>query len=349
MTRTIETVIVSATGYVGGELLRLIASHPALELKAALSESQAGQPIRAVFPHLATAYPEEAFVAASALELGPSKEKLAVFSAANHGDSAASVKALLDRTDRPTHVVDLSADFRFETSEAYEKVYGHPHGAPELLEQFRCAVPEHEKQVSSPHVGHPGCFATAALLAIVPLLDARLVEPEIFVSGITGSTGSGRTPKDTTHHPLRHANLFAYNALAHRHLPEIESLSEKATGVPSRVHFVPHSGPFARGIHQTVQARLSGGHDQATVREAFASYYEGSDFVRVVSGMPRLKDIVGSNYAEIGVAVDKESVAVFSVIDNLLKGAASGGMQWMNRLLGLDEATGLHIPPPGWL
>lgn len=348
------TLLLGATGYVGAELLRLLTAHPRLELAGALSESQAGEVIGSVFPHLAASYPDTRFVAPG--EAAPLLERgegpLAVFSAANHGASAAAVAALVEaasRAGRELRVVDLSADFRYRTAEAYERVYGAPHGAPDLLGSFRCALPEHDRATPEGHVGHPGCFATSMLLAIVPLLEARLVEPEIFVSGVTGSTGSGRTPKDTTHHPLRHSNLFAYGALSHRHVPEVVALAEAASGVRPRIHFVPHSGPFARGIHATVQARATGKHDAATVRDVLRSYYRGAELVRVVDGTPKVKDVAGSNYCHLGAAADDGSIAVFSAIDNLLKGAAGGGMQWMNRMLGLPETLGLTLAAPNWI
>ncbi|HSF14987.1 MAG TPA: N-acetyl-gamma-glutamyl-phosphate reductase [Vicinamibacteria bacterium] len=349
MSTMIEAIVVGATGYVGGELLRLLASHPRLSLRAACSESRAGEAIGKVFPHLQASFPDRVFESISALDPSSSTVPLAVFSAANHGESASRVASLLRRSRRPVHVVDLSADFRFATAATYEAIYEHPHPAPELLEGFRCVVPEHARSADTPHIAHPGCFTTAALLAIVPLLDERLVEPELFVTGVTGSTGAGTTPRDTTHHPVRHANLFAYNPLAHRHAPEMEALAEAAAGERPTVHFIPHSGPFARGIHVTVQAKLRGAYETTTVRDALERYYSSAPFVRVVEGTPRLKDVVGSNYAQIGVAADGRSVAVFSVIDNLLKGAAGGAVQWMNRLLGYPEDMGLVQPAAGWI
>ncbi|HXV62789.1 MAG TPA: N-acetyl-gamma-glutamyl-phosphate reductase [Vicinamibacteria bacterium] len=349
MSTMVEAIVVGATGYVGGELLRLLASHPRLSLLAACSESRAGEAIGKVFPHLEASFPDRIFESIAALDSSSSPEPLAVFSAANHGESASRVASLLRRFQRSVHVVDLSADFRFSSTTTYQAVYGHPHPAPDLLDGFRCAVPEHARSADTPHIAHPGCFTTAALLAIVPLLDERLVEPELFVTGVTGSTGAGTTPKETTHHPVRHANLFAYNPLAHRHAPEMEALAEAAVGERPTVHFIPHSGPFSRGIHVTVQARLRGAYEATTVRDALERYYSKAPFVRVVEGTPRLKDVVGSNYARIGAAVDGQSVAVFSVIDNLLKGAAGGAVQWMNRLLGFPEDMGLVQSPAGWI
>ena len=246
------------------------------------------------------------------------------------------------------HAVDVSSDIRYREAAAYEAVYGTAHGAPQLLGEFVCAVPEHVPVATTQHVAHPGCFATAILLATVPLLQSGLVEPELFVTGITGSTGSGRTPQAGTHHPERHSNLYAYKALAHRHTPEIANLAEAASGVRANVNFVPHSGPFARGIFATVQAKTTSGASAARLRDAFESLYAGTPFVRIVDGSPKLKNVVASNMAEIGIEVSGDTVVVMSAIDNLVKGAAGGAMQWMKRLLRQPDTAGLTGIPPGW-
>src|SRR5581483_7266188 len=176
-------------------------------------------------------------------------------------------------------VVDISADYRYSTPEAYAAVYKHEHGAPARIKDFTCATPEHLQKLETPHVAHPGCFATSALLASVPLLALDLVEPALFLSGITGSTGSGRKPTEGTHHPLRHSDLYSYNALAHRHTPEITACAKAASGVEAEFAFVPHSGPFARGIHMTVQARLKPSTDPARVLPALREFYARSPFV----------------------------------------------------------------------
>lgn len=348
----IPAVVLGATGYVGGELLRLIAAHPVFELAAAVSESRAGTPVGDTFPHLAAAVGDTPFAAHGAwLDRIPEGSPLALFSAAPHGASAAMIAAVLQQAGTrgiDVHTVDVSADFRYRDAAAYETVYGSAHGAPQLLDTFVCAVPEHAAGTASPHVAHPGCFATAILLAAVPLLQSGLVEPELFVTGITGSTGSGRTPQAGTHHPERHSNLYAYKALAHRHTPEVTNLAEAASGVRANVNFVPHSGPFARGIFATVQAKTARGAAAAKLRDAFESLYAETPFVRIVDGSPKLKNVVASNMAEVGIAVSGDTVVVMSAIDNLVKGAAGGAMQWMNRLFGQPETSGLTGIPPGW-
>ena len=347
-----EAVVLGATGYVGGELLRLIAAHPHFELAAAVSESRADNPMASVFPHLAPAFGDTPFVAhGSWLEQLAEGSQLALFSAAPHGASAAMIATTLAEAasrNIDIHVVDTSADFRYTDATAYQDVYGVPHGAPDLLVDFVCAVPEHLSATDARHVGHPGCFATAILLAAVPLLRSGLTESELFITGITGSTGSGRSPQPGTHHPERHSNLYAYKPLAHRHTPEIENLAAAAAGREAHVNFVPHSGPYARGIFATLQAKAVTAASIDRLRAAYDAAYGNSPFVRIVDGSPKLKNVVASNMAEIGFSITGDTVVVMCAIDNLVKGAAGGALQWMNRLFGQPETAGLTSLAPAW-
>jgi N-acetyl-gamma-glutamyl-phosphate reductase common form len=349
---SIPAAVLGATGYVGGELLRLIETHPVFGLAAAVSESRAGEPIADTFPHLAAACGDARFSGHGAwLGRIPAGSPLALFSAAPHGASAAMIASVLGQAKHrgvDMRVVDVSADFRYRDAAAYEKVYGADHGAPRLLGDFVCAVPEHLASSDTRHVAHPGCFATAVLLAAVPLLQSGLVAPELFVTGITGSTGSGRTPQPGTHHPERHSNLYAYKPLSHRHAPEIANLAEAASGIRATINFVPHSGPFARGIFASVQAKATGNVSAGRLRASFEGLYSDAPFVRVVDGSPKLKNVVASNMAEVGIAVSGDTVVAMSAIDNLVKGAAGGAMQWMNRLFGQPDTAGLTGIPPGW-
>jgi N-acetyl-gamma-glutamyl-phosphate reductase common form len=345
----IPVIVLGGSGYVAGELLRLLAGHPHLRPSAILSESQAGEPVESAFPHLTGCFPGLRFSGRDGLFDGL-EGQVAVFCAAPHGAAAALLDGVLAEAEEAgleARAVDLSADFRFADAAAYERVYGHAHGAPARLASFHCAVPEHANGTRNGHMAHPGCFTTATLLATVPLLKLGLIEPRVSVVAVTGSTGAGKTPTATTHHPARRSNLFAYSPLSHRHEPEMEALATAASGVEAEIHFIPQAGPFARGIYATVQGKLlRPGED---VRAALASFYAGSPFVDVLAAPPRLQDVVGTNRCRMGVAVDGDHVAVFSAIDNLVKGAAGGGIQWMNRLLGLPETAGLTQPGPGWL
>ncbi len=353
--RKIPTIVLGGTGYVAGELLRLIAGHPNLSLAAAVSESQAGEGIRDVFPHLQHAFARQCYISRDALDDELHKlagRQVALFSAAPHGASAALIAGVLKAAAAAgckMTVVDASADFRFADNASYQAVYGHPHGAQELLDAFDSALPEHLADSTKPHIGHPGCFATSMLLGAVPLIQSGLTDGVLHAFGITGSTGSGRSPIATTHHPLRHSNLYAYKPLSHRHAPEVTGICEALTGNELDLRFIPHSGPFARGIHMTLQAELVRDVSTADIRKLLQDFYADAAFVDVVDGMPRIKDVAGSNYAHIGAVVEGSAVAVFVAIDNLLKGAAGGCVQWMNIKLGLDETAGLLAPGPGWI
>jgi N-acetyl-gamma-glutamyl-phosphate reductase common form len=348
MSGATPAIVLGGTGYVAGELLRLIAVHPELEVAAILSDSQPGAPVAGAFAHLQSAYPELKFSDLDEIEtLIRKAPRSALFSAAPHGVAAAIDRLLTAAAAAGTrvHCVDISADFRYSSAAAYEAVYKHAHGAPARIREFTCAVPEHLSKSPTPHVAHPGCFATATLLATVPLLALGLTDTRLFVTGITGS---GRKPVEGTHHPHRHSDLYTYGALSHRHVPEIIACAKLATGIEAELNFVPHSGPFARGIHVTVQASLKKSIGTPQALEALKSYYKNCPFVRVGDTAPRVKDVATSNYANLSAVTNGNSIAVMSVVDNLNKGAAGGAIQWMNRLLGFNDVMGLTAAAPGW-
>lgn len=352
MSAQIPAVVLGGTGYVAGELLRLLSAHPQLRLAAVMSDSAPGDPVAAAFPHLASAYPATRFSSQEEVRrILCEAPQAALFSAAPHGVSAGLIDNLLSASEAAgTHVrvVDTSADFRYASAQEYARVYQRAHGAPQRLAEFTCALPEQLDTLPTAHVGHPGCFATAILLASVPLLKSGVVTPALFLSGVTGSTGSGRKPVPGTHHPLRHGDLYSYSALQHRHVPEVTACARAATGVEAQFAFVPHSGPFARGIHVTLQAALKRSLDTAQLLGVLRAFYAGSPFVRITEDPPRVKEVVASNYAHLSAVVTGGTLAVMCAIDNLSKGAAGGAIQWMNRLFGLPETSGLTAPTPGW-
>jgi N-acetyl-gamma-glutamyl-phosphate reductase len=352
MRTKLPTIVLGGTGYVAGELLRLIAGHPHLDLKAVLSDSQPGEPVAKFFSHLAPVFPEFTFSSLEAVtKLVTELPESALISAAPHGVAAKLIDGLLSAAEKAgtrVRAFDISADYRYTTAGAYEAVYKHAHGAPARIEQFTCAVPEHLDTLRTPHVAHPGCFATAVLLASVPLLKLDLIEPRLYVAGITGSTGSGRTPAAGTHHPQRHSDFYSYNPLSHRHTPEITALANAAASVEADFHFVPHSGPFARGIHVTVQAHARRAIKTPELIERLSDFYRGKPFVRVSNALPHVKDVAGSNYSFVSGVAGGTTVAAMCVVDNLVKGAAGGALQWLNRAYGFDETAGLNAPAPGW-
>jgi N-acetyl-gamma-glutamyl-phosphate reductase common form len=348
----IPAIVLGGTGYVAGELLRLIAAHPYVELEAVLSDSQPGELVAKSFGHLAPVYPQLAFSSlADIKELVGALPRSVIISAAPHGVAAKLIDDLLQIAEtkgRQARVIDISADYRYATPSAYEAVYKHAHGAPDRIAQFTCAVPEHLDKITTPHVAHPGCFATAALLSTVPVLKLDIAEPRIFIAGVTGSTGSGRTPGAGTHHPQRHSDFYSYNPLSHRHTPEIVSLAKAASDVQADISFVPHSGPFARGIHVTLQATAKRPIKTPELVAALGDFYRGKPFVRVAAELPHIKDVAGSNYAFMSGAANGSSLIVTCAIDNLVKGAAGGAMQWLNRVYGFEETAGLTAPAAGW-
>lgn len=356
----IPAAVLGGSGYVAGELLRLLAGHPALRLTAVVSRRLTGAPVTDRFLHL-RGTPVEGLAFAGEEDLRAlvrSSPRLAVFSALPHGEAAARIDRLLAEADAAgceMHVVDLSADFRHRDPDRYAALYGKPHAAPARLPQFLCALPEHVAGAPPlPHVAHPGCFTTAATLALAPLLAGGLIEPRATVVAVTGSTGAGGTPTPTTHHPERRSDLFAYAADGHRHEPEMRALAAAAAGngggTEPAIHFVPHSGPFARGIHATVSARLSRVVDAEEVRAAATAFYAASSsFVRVLPAPPRLQAVVGTNRCDLSFSARDGEVVAFAALDNLVKGAAGGGLQWMNRLFSLPETAGLTLAGLGWL
>ncbi len=348
-------LIYGASGYVAGELLRLLAGHPRFRVAAVVSSSRPGEHVASIFPHLAGTTVAGLGVTGEreALEALPTGGSAAAFFATPHGEAAALAGRVLAEAaarDTRVHAVDLSADFRFRDRALYQSLYGNPHGAPERLASFRCAVSEHWTGGMPEHVAHPGCFTTAVVLAAYPFVALDLVAPEIFVVAVTGSSGSGRAPQPGTHHPERAHNLYAYHPLSHRHEAEMRMLLAAARpGAEVAVEFVPHSGPFVRGIHATLRLALAEDASAADLVETVNAYYGDRSFVAATLEPPKLGEVAGTNRCRLGIAVRGRTLVVTSAIDNLVKGAAGGAVQWMNRLFGLDEHMGLDLPGLGWM
>lgn len=353
--RTVPVVLLGGIGYVSGEALRLLAVHPVFRIAAVASTSRAGQPVVDAFPHLRGALPR-GLAFADATDLSAVWERgraVAVLAATPHGATA----PLLDRvlTDAAVagadvRAVDLSADFRFADAARYQAVYGHPHGAPARIPQFTCAVPEHHAGPPALHATQPGCYTTAVVVAAWPFFRAGLVEDDVFVSAVTGSSGSGRTPSEGTHHPERRSDLRAYGWLGHRHEPEMAMLLGAARGgAEPDVAFVPHSGPFVRGIHATVRMTLKAPATADAMAAVAAAAYADAPLVHVGTTPPRMVEVVGTARCRLGVTARGRTLVVTSVIDNLAKGAAGGGIQWMNRQFGLPDDCGLALGGTGWL
>ncbi len=327
----IRVSILGASGYVGGELMRLIAAHPDMEVKVAFGATAAGQPVAAIHPHLALAYPDMNFTAWDAGSLTGSDLILA---ALPHGET----QRLADDLLAPgAALVDLGADFRLGDAAEYERRYGEPHARPELIGTFTYGLPEFFRDAirGSKRVAAPGCYPTAANLVLRPLIDAGAIEAKgIVVDAASGVSGAGRGTSGATQYCAVEGNMRAYGLLNHRHTAEMEMVSG------GEVLFTPHLVPMSRGILATCYARAAGPCDPlAILFQAFA----GERFVHVGEALPETKWAAGSNAAFLTARYDERTgmVVALAAIDNLGKGAAGQMIQCANLMLGLDEGAGL--------
>lgn len=339
----LKVAIAGASGYVGGELARLVAEHPHLSLLTVTAYTNAGEKFINLHPHLRS-FSHLELVATDAKNLAGHD---VVFLALPHAKSA-EVAAMLPAD---VLVIDCGADFRLESSAEWEKFYGGNHagtwtyGMPELI------VAEGAKQRDSirgaKRVAVPGCNVTAITLALSPLLAANLIESQDIVSVLSvGTSGAGRSTNSNLSHSEVHGSARAYGVGGvHRHTPEIEQNLSKSAGEKVQVSFTPVLVPMSRGILAVNTAKATGPIEQ--LHEALANYYAGESFIRVLplGQWPQTANVVGSNICEIGVALDEHSgrVTVVSAIDNLVKGTAGAAIQSLNLALGLAEDTGLSV------
>jgi len=326
----IRTAILGSSGYVGGELLRLLAAHPDLRPARLFGDSKAGQPLGAVHPHLAPAYPDETIEKFDGKLDGIDL----VFAALPHGHSQTIAGAILEAG---IPFVDLGADFRLDDAASYERWYGETHQAPELLGRFVYGIPELNREAirSSKAVAAAGCYATAAILALKPLIDAGLVKPDsIIVDAASGVSGAGRELKEATAFNTVDGSFSAYGLLNHRHTAEMEM------ALGGAVLFTPHLVPMTRGILATCYGKAAGPADPL---EALRAAYADEPFVHVTADPPATKWVAGSNGCQVTARYDErtERVLALAAIDNLGKGAAGQMIQCANLMLGLDESAGL--------
>ena len=327
----IRTAILGASGYVGGELLRLIAAHPELTPAKLFGDSKAGQKLGTVHPHLAAAYPD---AVVEKFEKRALENVDLVFAALPHGHSQRLAATILESG---IPFVDLGADFRLNDAETYERWYGHAHEAPELLGQFVYAIPELNREAikSAKAAAAAGCYATAAILALKPLVDAGVVEPgSLIVDAASGVSGAGREAKEATGFSTVDGSFSAYGLLTHRHTAEMEM------AIGGRVLFTPHLVPMTRGILATCYGEATGPCEPLAV---LSDVYANEPFVHVTDQPPATKWVCGSNGAQLTARYDQRTgrVVALSAIDNLGKGAAGQMIQCANLMLGLEETAGL--------
>lgn len=329
--------IIGASGYTGAELLRLAALHPDLDVRFATGDTQAGTAVADLYPGLAAAYPDLAFVVWEPSLLSGVD---AVFCGLPHG---ASQDLMSDLLGRVACVVDLGADFRLSDAELYRRWYGQVHRAPDLLGTFVYGLPElHRDELRGARaVAVPGCYPTAATLALWPLVRSGLVEPEgLIVDAVSGVSGAGRPPKPSTTFCAVDEDVTAYGLLDHRHTVEME------VNLGGSVLFTPHLVPMNRGILATCYARPAQADlDTPTVLGALAETYREEPFIVVSERSPSTKATLGSNAAHLTARHDTRTGTVLAIgaIDNLGKGAAGQALQCLNLALGLPETAGLPV------
>jgi N-acetyl-gamma-glutamyl-phosphate reductase len=336
----LRVAVIGASGYTGAELLRLLSGHPELRVDVATGDSQAGSLVADLYPSLAPAYPDLVVTPYTPEAIG---DVDVAFLCLPHGASQAVVPALRSRA---RWIVDLAADFRLRDPSLYPAWYGAAHTRPKLLAEFVYGLPERYRDEikAAAMVAAPGCYVTAATLALAPLLDARAIEPTgIIVDAASGVSGAGRTPTPTTTFAAVDEDFTAYGLLDHRHTPEIEQNLTAAAGTAAQVLFTPHLAPMNRGILATCYARLTAPADTRQLLAVLRHAYDGEPFVRVTDGSPSTKATLGANTAYLTVRSDERTgwVVAIAALDNLVKGAAGQAIQCANLMAGLDEATGL--------
>lgn len=336
--------IFGASGYAGGELIRLVDGHPHLEATVLAGKSTAGASLGEIHPHLSGG--ERRLVgldaaAANGLDL--------VFLALPHG---ASAELGMELIDLGLAVADLGSDFRLQSMTRYAEAYGPDHAHPEQLGQWAYGIPElfRDSIHGADRVAIPGCYPTSAILALGPLLGAGLIESSpIVIDAMSGVSGAGRSAKPHLTFGAVDEGVSAYGLLTHRHRPEIEQGLEMASGRDATVLFTPHLVPMQRGILSTCHAPMADGVFAADLTAALEIAYADSPFVEVIDASPQTRWVIGSNRCLLSVRADPRTgtALVLSALDNLVKGAAGQAVQCANLMLGLAEAEGL--PLEGWM
>ena len=331
MTRRVRAAVAGANGYAGMTLVHLLARHPQVELAQLSSRSLAGKPASGTFPLLSldnTFLPD---IDAAGMDV--------VFSCLPHNVGASKAGAWLDAGAR---VVDMSADFRLHDAAEYPKWYRQEHPAPNLLGEAVLGLPElHEAELNQARlVAVPGCYSTASILALAPAVAAGLVGSDIVVDAKSGVSGAGRSPGIGVHFSEINESLGAYAIGGHRHLPEVTQELGALGRNGLRVTFVPHLVPMTRGILATCYFDLKGSIDE--LRSAYAEFYAGQPFTRVVAETPPTKLTSHSNFCLVNVGAQGDKAVVTAALDNLVKGASGQGVECFNIAFGFERTTALE-------
>ncbi len=337
--------VLGATGYAGIETVRILMGHPNVKITRLVSHSFVGKKISEIYPSFRNVCEMEC----CELNVDDIAENCdLVFTALPHGASKEVIPAIYEKGIK---IIDLSGDFRYDSKEVYEKWYGEPHCAPEILAKSVYGLCEihREKIKEATIVGNPGCYTTCSILSLYPLLSAGVVHKDnIIIDAKSGVTGAGRTEKLPYSFCECTENSKAYKIATHRHTSEIEQELGHAAGEEIMLSFTPHLIPQKRGILATSYANLKQDMSDEEIYKIFADFYKDEHFVRVLTPgtLPETKNVAGSNFVEIGFKVDHrlKRVVVSSAIDNLFKGAAGQAIQNMNIMMGFDETAGINNP-----
>ena len=339
--------IIGATGYTGGELVRLLLNHSKIELGYLTSESYAGKKVSDVHPSL-TGLVDQRYVALDMNKI--IDESDVIFAALPHGASNEIISKIYS-INEDVHLIDLSGDFRFDDLSVYEEWYKIKHTDPELNKKAVFGLPElyKEKIKKAKLIANPGCYPTSAILGSAPLLKNKLVKNDVIADSKSGVSGAGKKLTDNTHFPEANENFSAYGIATHRHSPEIQQEMEKLFGNKVNLSFTPHLVPINRGILTTTYMTFNQFMETKDVISLYREFYKDCPFVRVLDEgkFPQTKAVAGSNYCDIGIKSDKRTgrVIAVSAIDNLVKGASGQAVQNMNLMMGFDEKDGLKVVP----
>ncbi len=331
--------IFGGSGYGGAELLRILLQHPHVEIALVTAHEHAGKLVGDVHRNL-YGLTELRFTSAPE-DLQTLVDLDCVFFALPHGQAL----VLAPQLPPAVKAIDLSGDFRLGDPAEFLQHYGREHTATDLQREFVYGLTETNRAgVSYARlVSNPGCFATATLLGLAPLVAAGELTGRVIVDAKTGSSGSGAKPAANTHHPQRSNSFYAYKPFTHQHVPEIEQELRRDGDWTSELVFMTHSLPVARGIFASIYVETKNELTADAARALYADFYRDSFFVRLVNGSPDINWVKLTNFCDIGLAVRGRQLAVFSALDNLVKGAAGQAVQNMNLMFGLDEKTGLLL------
>ncbi len=336
-----KIAILGASGYSGGELLRLLGGRDDVLVHRAIARSSAGEPVSRLHPHLAG----QCDLLLEPLDLDLLGDVDLAFLALPSGEGMHLVPELRRRVGK---VIDLGGDFRLQDTRLYEQFYEKPHSAPDVLKEAVYGLPEvNADGVRRANlVANPGCYPTSAILGLWPALAHDLIEDSgIVITAISGVSGAGRSASAELSFCEVNENIRAYRIGQHQHIPEIESVLSEVTGRPVSLSFVPHLAPLQRGIYTTIHARLRRPCGEKEARELYVEAYRHAPFVRITERIPQLRAVIGTNYCDLGVYPDPRTnqLIVVSALDNLIKGAAGQAIQNMNLMFGFPEETGLCL------